>query len=203
MQAMAIFRAVILLAAAALVGVAAYAQQEQQQVSVAEAARRARAQKKTPAKPVKVFTDDELARSTPANTAAPAGTPQGPAGDKTAAKKNGVAGGGAGAKGEGQEEAADPAKNEKMWRARFKQARENLARAEKELDVLQRESSKAQLQNYDDPNKAMQEQFARKEINEKLTQIEAKKKEIEDLRNFLSKLEDELRRSGGDPGWAR
>jgi len=196
MQAMAIFRAVILLAAAALVGVAAYAQQEQQQVSVAEAARRARAQKKTPAKPVKVFTDDELARSTPASAA-------GPAGDKTAAKKNGVAGGGAGAKGEGQEEAADLAKNEKMWRARFKQARENLARAEKELDVLQRESSKAQLQNYDDPNKAMQEQFARKEINEKLTQIEAKKKEIEDLRNFLSKLEDELRLSGGDSGWAR
>jgi hypothetical protein len=203
MQAISRFRAVMLLAAAALVGVPAYAQQGQQQVSVAEAARRARAQKKTPAKPVNVITNDELAGSTPANIAAPAGTPKEAAGDKTAAKKNGEAGAGAGAKSEGQEGAADPAKDEKMWRARFKQAHENLARAEKELDVLQRESSKAQLQNYNDPNKAMQEQFARKEINEKQAQIEAKKKEIEDLQNFLSKLEDELRMSGGDSGWAR
>ena len=202
MRAISTFRAVILLAAAALAGVPAYAQQEQQ-VSVAEAARRARAQKKTPAKPAKVFTEDELARGTPAKTAAAARTPEEAAGDKTAAKKNGEAGGGAGAKGEGQEAAGGAAKDEKYWRARFQKAHENLARAEKELDVLQRESSKAQLQNYDDPNKAMQEQYARKEINEKLAQIEAKKKEIEDLRNFLSKLEDELRLSGGDSGWAR
>jgi chromosome segregation ATPase len=203
MQAISIFRAVILLAAVALVGVPAYAQQEQQPVSVAEAARRARAQKKTTAKPVKVLTDDELARKTPANTAAAAQTPEEAGGDKTPAKKNGEAGGGAGAKGEGKEAAGGAAKDEKYWRARFQKAHENLARAEKELDVLQRESSKAQLQNYDDPNKAMQEQYARKEINEKLARIEAKKKEIEDLRNFISKLEDELRMSGGDSGWAR
>jgi hypothetical protein len=197
MQAISAFRAVALLATAALVSVPAYAQQDQP-VSVAEAARRTRAQKKTPAKPVKVFTDDELARSTPAGTA---GTREQAAGDKAAAKKPGEEG--TGAKGEGKEAAGGAAKDEKYWRARFQQAHENLARAEKELDVLQRESSKAQIQNYDDPNKAMQEQYARKEINDKLAQIEAKKKEIEDLRNFISKLEDELRMSGGDSGWAR
>ncbi|MBZ5540806.1 MAG: hypothetical protein LAN61_09830 [Acidobacteriia bacterium] len=198
MQAISAFRAVTLLAAAAIVSVPAYAQQEQQ-VSVAEAARRTRAQKKTPTKPVKIYTDDELARSTPASTPAPAGT-AGTA-EKAAAKKPGEEG--ASAKGEGKEAGGGAAKDEKYWRARFQQARENLARAEKELDVLQRESSKAQLQNYNDPNKAMQEQFARKEINEKQAQIEAKKKEIGDLQNFLSKLEDELRMSGGDSGWAR
>jgi len=203
MQAISAFRAATLLATAALVGVPAYAQQEQQ-VSVAEAARKTREQKKTPAKPVKVFTEDELARSTPASTpakAGTAGTPEEATGDKTAAKKPGEEG--AGAKGEGKETAGGAAKDEKYWRARFQQAHENLARAEKELDVLQRESSKAQIQNYDDPNKALQEQYARKEINDKLAQIEAKKKEIEDLRNFISKLEDELRMSGGDSGWAR
>ncbi|MBZ5700574.1 MAG: hypothetical protein LAN84_01865 [Acidobacteriia bacterium] len=194
MRPISVFRAVILLAAAALVGIPACAQQEQQ-VSVAEAARRARAQKKAPQKPVKVLTEDELAGSTPANTAAPAGTPEEAAGDKTAAKKTAEEGAGPGAKSEN--------KDEKFWRARFKQARENLARAEKELDVLQRESSKAQIQNYSDPNKAMQEQLTRKEINEKQAQIEAKKKEIADLRDFISKLEDELRMSGGDTGWAR
>jgi len=198
MQAISAFRAVTLLAIAALVGVPAHAQQEQQ-VSVAEAARRARAQKKTPAKPAKVFTDDELARNKPASTSAPADTAGTP--EEAATKKPGEEG--AGAKSAGKEAGGGDAKDEKYWRARFQQAHENLARAEKELDVLQRESSKAQLQNYDDPNKAMQEQYARKEINDKLAQIEAKKKEIEDLRNSISKLEDELRMSGGDPGWAR
>ena len=196
MQVISAFRAVTLLATAALVGVPAYAQQEPQP-SVAEAARKARAQKKTPAKPVKVVTEDELARETPgstpvlAGTAGTVGTPEETSEDKTSAAKP------------GEEAAGGAPKDEKAWRARFKQARENLARAEKELDVLQRESNKAQVQNYADPTKAMQEQYARKEINEKLAQIEAKKKEIEDLRTFISKLEDELRMSGGDSGWAR
>ena len=49
----------------------------------------------------------------------------------------------------------------------------------------------------------MTEQYTRKEINDKDAKIEAKRKEIEQLKQGLSDLEDALRKAGGDPGWAR
>jgi hypothetical protein len=75
--------------------------------------------------------------------------------------------------------------------------------AEKELDILQREVNKAQTQYYSDPQKALSEQYSRKSINEHDTEIAAKKQEVAQLKQALSDLETELRRSGGDTGWAR
>jgi len=92
---------------------------------------------------------------------------------------------------------------EKYWRTRFAQAYAKLRTAEKELDVLQREWARLQKQHYDDPNKALREQYTRKEINEHASLIEQKKKEILGLKQDISDLEDDLRRSGGLPGWAR
>jgi predicted RNase H-like nuclease (RuvC/YqgF family) len=91
---------------------------------------------------------------------------------------------------------------ETKWRKEFKEAYANLARAEKELDILQREGNKAQLQYYSDPQKALEEQYTRKEINDKDAKIAAKKIEIEQLKQKISDMEDALRKSGGDPGWA-
>lgn len=162
-------------------------QEKQAQESVAEAARKAREQKKTQAKPAKVYTNDDLAKKA-------AGFPAGDAQEKGKAPAEG--------RDETPQKSA-PAKDEAHWRGRFREARENLARAEKELDVLQRELQKADTQYYSDPTKAMNEQFSRKEINDKTAAVAAKRKEIADLRQALSDLEDELRHSGGDPGWAR
>ena len=92
---------------------------------------------------------------------------------------------------------------EKYWRTRFAQAYAKLRAAEKELDVLQREWARLQKQHYDDPNKALREQYTRKEINERATLIEEKKKDILRCKQDISDLEDDLRRSGGLPGWAR
>ena len=92
---------------------------------------------------------------------------------------------------------------EKYWRTRFAQAYAKLRAAEKELDVLQREWARLQKQYYDDPNKALREQYTRKEINERATLIEEKKKDILRCKQDISDLEDDLRRSGGLPGWAR
>jgi chromosome segregation ATPase len=192
---------VVLLAAGAIAPAPAPAQGAPQE-SVAEAARKARAQKKAPVKPVRVYTEEELAKEKAAQEGEPAAistvgaeqqktTTEG----KETAKEAGKSGGEADKK-EGDNQ-------EQKWRERFKGARENLERAEKELDILQREAAKASLQKYSDPNQAMREQFERKEINDKNAKIEEKTKEIAQFRQALSDLEDELRKAGGDPSWAR
>lgn len=173
----------------------AFAQQQsgsgQQQTGdpVADAARKAREQQKTAPKPKKVYTDDDVKPATPATDAAPA--PQGAAGAQAAAENP------QGAGGDKKQDA------ETAWKMRFADQRVKIASAEKELDILQREAEKAQVQYYNDPQKALMEQNSRKDINEKNAKIEAKKQEIASLKQQLSDLEDELRKSGGDAGWAR
>jgi chromosome segregation ATPase len=102
----------------------------------------------------------------------------------------------------GEEPKEDP-NSEKAWRARFKDAHDKVAKAEKELDILGRELEKAQVEYYPDPQKAMTQQNSRGDIKEKQAKIDAKKKELDQLRQGLSDMEDQLRKSGGDPGWAR
>jgi len=172
----------------------AFARQQQQTGDpVADAARKAREQQKTAPKPKKIYTDDDVKPATPA-TDAGATAPQGeqPGGAAQAAPEGGQAAGG---------EKKDDA--ETTWKKRFADQRNKIATAEKELDILQREAEKAQVQYYPDPTKALMEQNTRKEINEKNAKIEAKKQEIANLKQQLSDLEDELRKSGGDAGWAR
>ena len=189
-----------------LVGIAAIAQQQatSQEGSVdpvAEAARKAREQKKAEPKPKKVFTNDDLGSAAPAPAAAtnaPAATTSGSADTKENAE--GTA--------NGDKDAADKSaganKNgEQAWRKRFREARDKLAQAEQELDILQRESQKSQVQYYTDPQKALSEQYSRKEISDKDTKIDAKKQEVAQMKQHIADLEDELRKSGGDPGWAR
>ena len=195
-----------------LVGIAAIAQQQatsQQGTSqeggvdpVAEAARKAREQKKAEPKPKKVFTNDDLGSAAPAPAAAtpaPGATASGNA--ETKENAEGTANG-------DKDVAADKSvganKNgEDAWRKRFREARDKLAQAEQELDILQRESQKSQVQYYTDPQKALSEQYSRKEISDKDTKIDAKKQEIAQMKQHIADLEDALRKSGGDPGWAR
>jgi hypothetical protein len=161
---------------------------------VADAARRAREAKQTAPKPKKVYTDDDVSRSKPA----PAATSTA---DNSSTQESSKPAAGTSTK---AATSADlDAKAEADWRKRFKEQRENIARAEKELDILQRENQKDQIQYYPDPQKAMTEQYTRKEINEKDAKIAAKQKEIDQLKQGLSDLEDALRKAGGDSGWSR
>ena len=167
----------------------------QSQDSVAEAARKAREQKKAPAKPAKVVTNDDLSSAASAQVSVvgqaeskgAAGTP----GDK--AKK--------GAGGDGEEKPAES--EESQWRKRFGEAYHRLHQAEAELDVLQREWGKIQTQYYSDPQKALKEQNSRSDVNDHQQKIDAKKKEIEQLHQTIADLEDQLRKAGGDSSWAR
>jgi chromosome segregation ATPase len=183
----------LLVPALCLAGIPAAAQSQdssQQQTGdpLADAARKAREAKKEAPKPKKVYTDDDLKKGEPAPD---------PASNSTAGNASGTATSSA-----GQGKADDP-NAEAAWRKKFQNQRDLISRAEKELDLLQRELEKAQVAYYPDPQKALMEQNNRQEINDKTAKIDAKKKEIDQLKQGMEDMEDQLRKSGGDPGWAR
>jgi chromosome segregation ATPase len=190
---------------APLVGIpaGAYAQDSSQKPAddpVADAARKAREKKKDTAKPKKVYTNEDMGElksggvSTVGQDSSAPATPA--EGEQDKAAKSGE-------KAEGAAKATDEGKDqEKIWRDRFRQAYAKLAQLQKELDILQREDNKAQLQYYPDPQKALREGYTRKDINDTTTKINAKKQEIDQQKQRISDLEDDLRKAGGDPGWA-
>ena len=167
----------------------AFAQQQEpkKQESVAEAARKAREKKKESAKPVRVFTNDNLPSS---------GGRVSVIGEARAPKTEDEL--------KEEAKAADAATTEEAeWRTRFADANLAIRQAEKELDLLQRELNLLRTQYYSDPQKTLTEEFDRRTINEHQQKIEAKQKEIVQLKQALSDLEDELRRAGKPAAWAR
>jgi len=188
-------KGLLMVAGLLLTGLAASAQEQTPPPStgdpVADAARKAREEKKNAQKPKKVFTDDDVKPAAPEPQPASAGG----------------FGGSAETANQGKQPPADASKDdpngEKAWRKRFQDQRDKIAKAEKELDILQREQDKAQLQYYGDPQKALMQQNNRSDINALDAKIAAKKQEIDQLKQGLDDLETDLRKAGGDPGWAR
>jgi predicted RNase H-like nuclease (RuvC/YqgF family) len=175
------------------------AQQDSTQPStgdpVADAARKARAEQKTAPKPKKVFTNDDIPSATPPPPPPPVATD---AANKIASQQQADA-----LTTKKSTDPADDPKSEAYWRKRAKQLRDKLANAEQELDVLQRELNKDQVQYYPDPQKALTQQYNRSDINGKTAKVEAKKTEVESLKQQVADLEDAVRKAGGDPGWVR
>jgi hypothetical protein len=207
-------KAAVILAGLCMAGVAGYPRQQgsSQQTGdpVADAARKAREEKKNAQKPKKVFTDDDVKHSGTAGQEKPAETGGGAAAGATNEGQGSTGGTQTtdSQKAESTTKKNDPTpqedpNSEKAWRKRFNEQHAKIARAEKELDVLQRELEKAQVQYYADPQKAMIEQNSRADVNEKRAKIADKKKELDQLRQELDDMETELRKSGGDPGWAQ
>lgn len=194
-------KALMMVAVLCLAGLTVHAREQssaQQQTGdpVADAARKAREQKKNAAKPKKVYTDDDVNKAAPAAISSPENSSGAPAGGAAAADS-------VGAPDTGNATGQDNPNGEKAWRKKFQDHRDKIAKAERELDILQREVEKAQVQYYPDPQKALTEQNTRKDINDKRAKIDAKQKELDQLKQGLSDLEGQLRKAGGDPGWAR
>lgn len=180
------------LAVLAALPLCAYAQQTQTSDPVADAARKAREQKKAEPKAKKVFTDDDVKPAQPATEATPAS-------GSTAQGAEGQQAGGDNAKAS----AKDDPNGEAAWRKRFADQRLKIAKTQEELDVLEKELVKAQVQYYPDPQKAMNQGFSQTDVKDKTAKIEAKKQELQKLNSELDDLEEQLRRSGGDIGWSR
>jgi predicted RNase H-like nuclease (RuvC/YqgF family) len=187
-------------ALSALLGFAAFsapAQQAPAQQStgdpVADAARKARAEQKTAPKPKKVFTNDDI----------PSAAPTPPPATADATKKTDGQSQVDGKSGKKELDPEDDPKQQAYWQKRARTLRTKLSAAEQELDVLQRELSKDEVQYYPDPQKALMQQYNRSDINEKHAKVDAKKAEVETLKQQIADLEDNVRKAGGDPGWVR
>jgi hypothetical protein len=174
-----------------------------QEPSIADAARKARAERKEQPPAKQVWTDDNLPKVPhevpPAATegggeaAAEAG-----AGDKGAAKPVGSA----------EDENKEQADLEAKWRDKFALAHRKLDDDQKDLDLMERELSLKRQQYYSDPNTAMREQYQYPsgrggDINDLVKKIDAKKQQIEQDKQAISDLEDQLRKDGLPSGWAR
>jgi len=163
--------------------------QQSQQESVADAARKARAQAKTAPANAKTFTNDDIANLRTGGVSQVGAAPQASTLSQAAANSA------------GEKPATGEVKDEAYWRKRFSEARAKLALAQKELDISQRELNTLQTQYYADPNVALQQQYSRDDINAKTAKIDAKKQEVAQLQQALDDLTEELRRSGAPAGW--
>jgi hypothetical protein len=150
------------------------------QDSLAAAARRAKEQKKAAPKSAKVFTNDDIPTSGGISA-----TSEKAAGAEASAEEKPVA------------------NDEKTWRGKFAALHHKLDQDQAALAVMQRELGELNVQYYSDPVKAMQQQYTRSDIKDKTAQIDAKKKEIDADQQAISDAEDDLRKAGGQPGWAR
>ena len=158
-----------------------------QQESLADAARKAREAKKESTKPPRVFDNDNL----PGGTISTVGKSAEPK-DGDAATTDATVDG-----------KKSDANSEKAWRDKFAALRAKLARDQEDLNVMQRELGVLNLQNYSDPTKAMQQELTRSDINKKTADIDAKQKQIQADQQAIEDAQDELRKAGGDSGWAR
>jgi hypothetical protein len=150
--------------------------------SLADAARRSRELKKDAGKSGKVFTNDNL----PTEGVSTVGVTDAPA------------------SGDAATVATEAAPNdEKTWRERFAKLRDKLAKDQADLDLLQRELGVVDLQAYNDPMKALQQNLTRSDINAKTAKIDQMTKQVEADKQAIADAEDQLRKSGGDVGWAR
>jgi len=159
-----------------------------QKESIADAARKAREAKKEQPKAAHVFDNDNL----PGGTISTVGKAAEPKEGEAAATDETAAGG-----------KKPSAESEKSWRDKFAQLRSKLARDQADLEVMQRELGVLNLQNYSDPVKGMQQDLTRGDINKKTADIDAKQKQIQADQKAIEDAEDDLRKSGGDSGWAR
>jgi hypothetical protein len=163
--------------------------------SLAAAARRARDAKKdqAQAKPATVFDNDNIPTQGGVSAVGPASEAANSDGSSTAAGSGGA-----------PAASGTPGPNdEKAWRETFAKLRKKLQQDQDAADVMQRELGVLDVQYYNDPNKALQQNLTRSDINEKTAKIDAAKAKIAADNQAISDAEDQLRRAGGDIGWSR
>ncbi len=161
-------------------------QEQESTASVADLARQAKTERaKNPRQPVKVFTNDNLPARPPesastvaANTKA---TPE--------------------ASNQGSGSESSPKLN--SYRKAMGDLRAKLETHQRQLEVLQQKLGQNNVQFYPDPNKTLNQEFTRADINKLNQDIETKKQQVAADQKAIEDLQDQLRREGVDPGVVR
>jgi glucose/arabinose dehydrogenase len=166
--------------------VGASAQSQSDNTSVADAARRAREQKKNAAKPVRTVTNDDLppapaAAAQPAAAASDQATPD--AENGAAAKSPGPA--------ESSASSDDAAKGKVEIEAALKRAKAELAQAQSELDVLQRKAALDSDAFYSQTDYA-RDADGKARLDANAQQVNDRKSRVEDLKAKIAVLQAQL-----------
>jgi len=107
----------------------------------------------------------------------------------------------------GQAKPVQPADNkghdEKYWRAAFQKARGDVKRSDDKVQLLEIKVRDLNTQLLRQSDMYNRENRLGPQITEAQKQLEDARKEAEQGRQRITDLEDELRKSGGLPGWAR
>lgn len=171
--------------------------QSNQKESLGEAARKARQQKKPATKPVKVLTEDDLARPpvtpVPSVQNAQASEAQIP-GEAPAAKEEQAP--------PGETRAAEPGGKLEEQRAKLeadmKEAKQQLAEAEKQLNLAQREFDLRRDQYYSNPDFKSDKQ-GKAQLDSLQQEVSFRQQEVERLKDKVSALEAEGKSLPGAP----
>jgi len=158
---------------------------QQDQESVADAARKARAEKKK-APPAKMVLDNDTL-DTLKGTINVVGSA--PSADQNNSADN-------------AQKPKASAKDEAYWRQKFADANKKLADDSKELDIAQRERNLNEEQFYANPMAGLKQEYSRQDLNDQKAKIDDLTAKVAQDKADVSNLEDELRQAGGDPGWA-
>lgn len=154
--------------------------------SLGDFARRVRAEKAKEPKPVRVVTNDNL-----------------PGADEAAFGSASKEKGAAPASAEPPSPPSPATHDEAYFRSQLRTLQGNLDTHQRELAVLQQKLGQNQLQYYPDPNKTLQQEYSRSDIDKLTAEINAKKQQLDDDQKAIDDLHEQLRREGGDPGWLR
>jgi len=94
-------------------------------------------------------------------------------------------------------------RDEKYWRAQFQKARDEVKKAEEKAQLLDLRLKDLNTQLLRQSDIYAREYRLGPEIADTQKQLDEARKEVDQAKKKLTDLEDELRRSGGLPGWAR
>lgn len=98
---------------------------------------------------------------------------------------------------------AVPVRDEKYWRDAFQKARENAKRADDKVRLLELKVNQLSMQLLNRSDIYNREYRIGPEIGKAQAELDAARKEAAAAKQKIADLEEDLRRSGGPPGWAR
>jgi glucose/arabinose dehydrogenase len=172
-----------ILLAACLVGMPSARAQSGQEQSVAEAARKAREQKKTPAKPSTVITNDTLKPATPATVQQATAVTESVPGTGATAASGATTGAAQPPKGSSEKEIAEK-------KAKIEALKQDIADKAKEVDLQQRTLVLANESYYSRPD------FSRDPDGK--AKLDAMQSDLAQKKDELSKLKAKLKELGPD-----